>query len=78
MLHLSTYLVVMSLSIEIFTNSSCTLILVLLLVARWSGIASLKKYVVVILYIYYSVSIERTSLSLSFSSIKPHSNGLTF
>ena len=55
-LHLSTYLVVMSPSIEIFTNPSCTLIIVLLLVARWSGIASLKKYVVVILYILFGVN----------------------
>ena len=55
-LHLSTYLVVMLfLSIEIFTNPSCTLIIVLLLVARWSGIASLKKYVVT-LYILLGVN----------------------
>ena len=56
-LHLNTYLVMMlSPSIEIFTNPSCTLIIVLLLVARWSGIASLKGCVVVILYILFGVN----------------------
>ena len=59
-------------------NPSCTLIMVLLLLARWSGIASLKKYVDLWFIIYISASIESISLSLSFSSIITHSNGLTF
>ena len=49
--HQNTCLIVkLSLSIEIFTNPGCTLIIVLLLAAHRYGMASLKKYVVVILY----------------------------
>ena len=69
--HKKTCLIVMlSLSIEIFTNPICTLKIVLLLVAGRYGIASLKKHVVVILYILFSVNWK----DISFIQLFLHNN----
>ena len=63
----------LSRSIEIFTNPSCTSIIVLPLVVYLSGIASLKKYVVILyIYIHFGVNWK----DISFSQLFLHNNPL--